>query len=286
MTEGGIQAMSTTKLKIIFAAILVMAGFAGWAIAQTPAEKKAPAAEKPPAQAKLDLTPESFPKLHAPRPAAGERVAAPQGPVADRRGRGPEEGGRGGQADRHLLHRRGRVQRAARRLLKRRVSPPVRWFGPVHRRRDQAPQREVRLLRPGLVHQHQGRRLPGRVEAVLRRQAAPRRRERLAARHPAGADDLVRPAPRGRVKDRNGLATALQEVLDAYAKLPEAERRPKSVEGEIKPQPPPPPGGLVLTIYDRPLGARRGRPSTATPRATTAAASARTPRTASAARCG
>jgi hypothetical protein len=54
--------------------------------------------------------------------------------------------------------------------------------------------------------------------------------------------------------DRNSLANALQEVLDAYAKLPEAERRADSVGGEIKPQQPPPPGGLVLTIYDRPLG--------------------------------
>jgi hypothetical protein len=58
----------------------------------------------------------------------------------------------------------------------------------------------------------------------------------------------------GSVKDRNGLAQALEEVLQAYAKLPEAERRPKSVPGEVKPQAPPPPGGLVLTIYDRPLG--------------------------------
>jgi hypothetical protein len=58
----------------------------------------------------------------------------------------------------------------------------------------------------------------------------------------------------GRVKDRNGLAGALREVLDAYAKLPEAERRPQTVEGDVKPQLPPPPGGLVLTIYDRPLG--------------------------------
>src|SRR5262245_62776612 len=58
----------------------------------------------------------------------------------------------------------------------------------------------------------------------------------------------------GAVKDRNGLAEALEEVLDAYAKLPEAERRPKSVDGDVKPQAPPPPGGLVLTIYDRPLG--------------------------------
>jgi hypothetical protein len=58
----------------------------------------------------------------------------------------------------------------------------------------------------------------------------------------------------GRVKDRAGLAVALQEVLDAYAKMQEADRRAKSVEGDVKPQLPPPPGGLVLTIYDRPLG--------------------------------
>ena len=58
----------------------------------------------------------------------------------------------------------------------------------------------------------------------------------------------------GRVKDRDGLAPALEEVLAAYARLPEAERRPPSVAGTIQPQPAPPPGGLVLTIYDRPLG--------------------------------
>jgi hypothetical protein len=58
----------------------------------------------------------------------------------------------------------------------------------------------------------------------------------------------------GSVKGRDGLAQGLQEVLDAYAKLPETERRPSSVDGEIKPQPEPPKNGLVLTIYDRPLG--------------------------------
>lgn len=58
----------------------------------------------------------------------------------------------------------------------------------------------------------------------------------------------------GSVKGPDGLAPALQEVLNAYAKLPDAERRPGSVDGEIKPQPLPPVGGLVLTIYDRPLG--------------------------------
>ncbi len=58
----------------------------------------------------------------------------------------------------------------------------------------------------------------------------------------------------GHVKGKDGMAAALQEVLDAYAKLPEAERRPAKVEGEVQPQPPPPPGGAVLTIFDRPLG--------------------------------
>jgi hypothetical protein len=54
--------------------------------------------------------------------------------------------------------------------------------------------------------------------------------------------------------DRNGMGPALRGVLETYAKLPDADRRAKSVDGEIKPQPSPPPGGLVLTIYDRPLG--------------------------------
>lgn len=54
--------------------------------------------------------------------------------------------------------------------------------------------------------------------------------------------------------DRNSLAPALREVLDAYAKLPVEERRAKTVAGEAKPVPEPPAGGLVLTIYDRPLG--------------------------------
>lgn len=58
----------------------------------------------------------------------------------------------------------------------------------------------------------------------------------------------------GAVKEKNGLAQALQEVLDAYAKLPEEERRPTMVAGDEKSVAPPPPGGLVLTIYDRPLG--------------------------------
>jgi hypothetical protein len=53
--------------------------------------------------------------------------------------------------------------------------------------------------------------------------------------------------------DPKSLAGALREVLDAYAKLPEDQRRPKSVEGDVVPVPAPPAGGLVLTIYDRPI---------------------------------
>lgn len=63
----------------------------------------------------------------------------------------------------------------------------------------------------------------------------------------------------GTVKDRNGLASALEEVLAAYHKLPESKRRASSIEGDIRPQAAPPAGGLVLTIYDRPLGKNAGR---------------------------
>jgi hypothetical protein len=58
----------------------------------------------------------------------------------------------------------------------------------------------------------------------------------------------------GTLKDRKSLAPALKEILASYAKLPESERRAKAVPGEPKPQQPPPAGGLVLTVYDRPMG--------------------------------
>jgi hypothetical protein len=58
----------------------------------------------------------------------------------------------------------------------------------------------------------------------------------------------------GTIADKNGMATALQEVLTGYSKLKEEERKAPQVTGEIVPQPEPPRGGLVLTIYDRPLG--------------------------------
>ena len=57
---------------------------------------------------------------------------------------------------------------------------------------------------------------------------------------------------------RNGLAAALRKVLAEYAKLPQSDRFPEEIEGEEKPVPAPPPGGLVLTIYDRPLGSADG----------------------------
>jgi hypothetical protein len=59
--------------------------------------------------------------------------------------------------------------------------------------------------------------------------------------------------------DRKGLADALTEVLQAYAKLPDEERRPTQVDGAERPVPAPPPGGVVLTIYDRLLGYADGQ---------------------------
>ena len=59
--------------------------------------------------------------------------------------------------------------------------------------------------------------------------------------------------------DRKSLATALEQVLEAYAKIPDDERRPPSVNGNEKPVPAPPAGGAVLTIYDRPLGYADGQ---------------------------
>ena len=54
------------------------------------------------------------------------------------------------------------------------------------------------------------------------------------------------------------LVRGLTQVLDSYAALPESERRPAQVDGEEKPVPAPPNGGLVLTIYDRLLACTEG----------------------------
>jgi hypothetical protein len=50
------------------------------------------------------------------------------------------------------------------------------------------------------------------------------------------------------------MVRGLRQGLQAYARLPAAQRRPREVPGVMAPQVPPPPGGLVLTIYDRALG--------------------------------
>ena len=89
----------------------------------------------------------------------------------------------------------------------------------------------------------------------------------------------------GSVKDRNGLAQALEEVLDAYAKLPEAERRPKAVEGEIEAAARAAAGRTGADDLRSAPGTRR-RAGIASPKATISAACGRTRRTASAARCG
>ena len=83
--------MRTTKLKFMAAIMAVAAGLTGSSVL----------AQQPRA-AKLDLTPESMPKLTRARPAARERMAAPAGRVDHRRRRGAEAGGEGGQAHRRL----------------------------------------------------------------------------------------------------------------------------------------------------------------------------------------
>ena len=53
---------------------------------------------------------------------------------------------------------------------------------------------------------------------------------------------------------KDGLAGVLRQSLQMYAKLPDAERWPaKAIEDASVPMPAPPAGGLVLTVYDRPL---------------------------------
>ncbi len=50
---------------------------------------------------------------------------------------------------------------------------------------------------------------------------------------------------------KEGLAGALRQVAALYAQLPASERKPaKPIADENRPLPLPPPGGLVLTIYD------------------------------------
>ncbi len=58
------------------------------------------------------------------------------------------------------------------------------------------------------------------------------------------------PARKATMK-KDGLAGQLRQVVELYHQLPEAQRKPaKPIEDENRPMPLPPPGGLVLTIYD------------------------------------
>jgi hypothetical protein len=62
------------------------------------------------------------------------------------------------------------------------------------------------------------------------------------------------PARKAQSSKQTGLARTLQQVLRLYAELPEARRRPdKPIEDTNRPRAAPPPGGLVLISYDRPL---------------------------------
>jgi hypothetical protein len=57
--------------------------------------------------------------------------------------------------------------------------------------------------------------------------------------------------PAAQASNKEGLANALRQVLELYAKLSESERRPaKPIEDTNTPMPAPPPGGLVLNIND------------------------------------
>jgi hypothetical protein len=62
------------------------------------------------------------------------------------------------------------------------------------------------------------------------------------------------PAHKAPYSKQAGLAPTLRQVLRLYAGLPEPERRPdKPIEDANRPRATPPPGGLVLVSYDRPL---------------------------------
>ncbi len=67
-----------------------------------------------------------------------------------------------------------------------------------------------------------------------------------AAGHPVPASKAKDPGSKG------GLAALLKQTFDLYKQLPEAQRRPaEPIADANRPTLAPPPGGLVLTIYDR-----------------------------------
>lgn len=64
------------------------------------------------------------------------------------------------------------------------------------------------------------------------------------------------PVPASKVKDpgpkKRGLANTLEQTLHLYAQLPESQRKPaQPITDANRPTQAPPPGGVVLTVYDR-----------------------------------
>jgi hypothetical protein len=60
--------------------------------------------------------------------------------------------------------------------------------------------------------------------------------------------------PAYKATKKGGLADVLRQVAELYAQLPESDRKPaEAITDENRPMPLPPPGSLVLTIYDVPL---------------------------------
>lgn len=62
------------------------------------------------------------------------------------------------------------------------------------------------------------------------------------------------PTAKAKSSDKEGLAAVLKQVLKSYAQLPEAQRKSATpITDANRPAAAPPPGGVVLTVYDHPL---------------------------------
>jgi hypothetical protein len=62
------------------------------------------------------------------------------------------------------------------------------------------------------------------------------------------------PAKKAKYSKKAGFAPTLKQVLQLYAQMPQSQRRPdQPIPDANLPEPAPPPGGLVLVSFDRPL---------------------------------